>query len=175
MNTFVNLHPLLVHFPIAFFSLYAVLELLSVFNKFKKLSYWFYLKAVLLILGCFGALAAGIAGKLIESKFADRMDLVNLHSTINEGASAFFVLIALAYLISWLRRSNKNVSSLGILWKIAVFWEEIVLQSPLVYVLAILGLTLITIGGALGGAIAFGPQVDPFSSFVYSLFFHKQL
>lgn len=168
----INLHPLLVHFPIAFFSLYGVLEFLSLINKFKKQIYWFYLKAILVILGCFAALLAIIAGKLIEHRFLYSRELVNLHSTINELASAVFVLIAFAYLIAWLRKSNTKLSVLGIFWKLSVFWEEIVLQTPLVYLLTITGLTLITIGGALGGTIAFGTQVDPFSSFVYSLFFH---
>jgi uncharacterized membrane protein len=168
----INIHPLLVHFPIAFFVLYAILEFVSFIDKFKKQTYWFYLKATLVILGCFAALVAGIAGKLVESRFADRRELVHLHSTINELASAVFVLIAFAYFISWLRKVNINFPKIGILWKLSLFWEKIVLQTPLVYLLAVTGLILITIGGALGGAIAFGPNFDPFTNFIYSLFFH---
>jgi len=167
----INVHPLLVHFPIAFFSLYGALELLSILKKFKKQDYMFYLKATLVILGCFGALFAAIAGKLIEHQFAYRKELINVHSTINELASVVFVLIAFAYLISWFKKSNISFLKLGILWKISMYWEKIVLNTPLIYLLTVVGLILITIGGALGGAIAFGPRVDPVSSFVYSLFF----
>ena len=103
-----NFHPLLVHFPVAFFTLYAVIELLG-FLKFFKNSYWFYIKAVLVSLGVLGAGAAIIAGKLIESQFTDRVALVELHSTINEIGTFLFFVIAFCYAIEWLRKENIKI------------------------------------------------------------------
>lgn len=46
-----------------------------------------------------------------------------------------------------------------------------VLRSPFLPFLALIGLIAITMTGALGGAIVYGPNVDPVVKFVYSLFF----
>ena len=166
-----NVHPLLVHFPIAFFITYSVFELIP-FKSIKKQPYWFYIKAILVILGVLGAIVAGVAGKLVEHQFPDKRALISIHSTINELASFVFVIIAVAYFISWLKKSNRELLKFGSLWKIALMWKKIVLETPVIYVLALIGLILISIGGALGGAIAYGPNFDPFTHFVYSLFFH---
>lgn len=166
-----NIHPLLVHFPIAFFITYSVFELIP-FKSIKKQPYWFYIKAILVIFGVLGAIVAGVAGKLIENQFLDRKALVQLHSTINELASFVFAIIAVAYFIGWIKKSNINLSKFGSLWKIALMWEKIVLKTPVIYVLALVGLILISIGGALGGAISYGSDFDPFTHFIYSLFFH---
>lgn len=164
-----NIHPLLVHFPIAFFVIYSVLELIS-FGAIKKQPFWFYVKAVLVFSGVLGALMAGITGKLAEASYPQLSRLISLHSSVNELASAVFVLIALAYFISWLKKSGFSFSRLGGLSKPVLFYENIVLKTPFVYLLAISGLILISIGGALGGAIVYGPDFDPFTYFIYSLF-----
>ncbi len=165
-----NIHPLFVHFPIAFFITYSVFELIPL-KSVKKQSFWFYVKAVLVFSGVLGALMAGITGKLAEASYSGLRQLINLHSLINELASAVFVLIAFAYLISWLKKSGFSFSKLGGLSKLVLLYEFIVLKTPFVYLLAITGLILIFIGGALGGAIAYGPDFDPFTHFIYSLFF----
>jgi len=41
----------------------------------------------------------------------------------------------------------------------------------LIPLLALLGLVLIIITGGLGAAIVYGPNVDPFVNFIYSIFF----
>jgi len=166
-----NVHPLLVHFPIAFFITYSLFELIP-FKLVKKQVYWFHIKAILVILGVLGAFVAGITGKLAEASYPGLKYLIKLHSSINELASAVFVLIAFAYFISWLKKSNISFSKLGGLSKLILSYENIVLETPLIYFFAITGLLLISIGGALGGAIAYGPDFDPFTHFIYSLFFH---
>lgn len=168
---YMNIHPLLVHFPIAFFIMYSVFELIP-FRLVKKQPFWFYIKAILVIFGALGALAAGIAGKFAEASYPGLKYLIKLHSSINELASAVFVLIAFAYFISWLKKSGISFSKLGNLSKLVLLYKNIVLETPLIYLFAIIGLILISVGGALGGAIVYGPDFDPFTHFVYSLFFH---
>ncbi len=166
-----NIHPLLVHFPIAFFVIYSIFELIPL-KKVKKQPFWFYIKAILVSFGLIGAFLAGITGKLAESSFPELRQLINLHSTVNELASAVFGLIVFAYLISWMKRSKFSFSKLGSLSKLILLYENVILETPLIYLLVITGLVLISIGGALGGAIVYGSDFDPFTHFVYSLFFH---
>ncbi len=42
-------------------------------------------------------------------------------------------------------------------------------MSPLVIVLAIAGLVLMTVVGALGASLVYGPEIDPAVSFIYHL------
>lgn len=165
-----TIHPLLVHFPIAFFTAYALFELISL-GKIKKQPFWFYIKAILIILGVLGAGGAIITGNIIEDQFLDKARLVELHSTINKLATAVFFIVAFSYAIEFLRRSNFKISFLGIFWNWSLKFEKIVLETPVSKLLALIGLILIIIGGALGGAIAYGPDFDPFTHFIYSLFF----
>ena len=166
-----NIHPLLVHFPIAFFIAYSVLEILP-FKKLKREPYWFYIKALFVILGCFGALAAGITGSIAENQYAEDGSLIELHSRINLLASASFAVLALGYFIGLLKRANVNFANFNSLGRLASLYENIVLETPLIYFFVITGFILISIGGALGGAIVYGSNFDPFTHFVYSLFFH---
>ncbi|HSW96453.1 MAG TPA: DUF2231 domain-containing protein [Candidatus Saccharimonadales bacterium] len=164
-----NVHPLLVHFPITFFITYAVFELLR-FKRIIKQQYWFYIKAILVCLGVVSAFAAGIAGKIIQPQFTQKT-LVSIHEHINESATAIFAILAICYIISWIKQTSNS----SIPQKNNKFWlflfksEEVILHTPLLYFLVIPGLLLITLGGALGGIIVYGPNLDPFTSFIYSL------
>lgn len=164
-----NFHPLIVHFPIAFLVLYSVLELLG-FLKFFKNTYWFYLKAVLVTLGVLSAGFAIAAGQIIEDRFSDKEALVELHSKINEIATLIFFIIAVFYVTEWLRKENIKIVPKALM-NFGIKLKSVVLDTPLIYLLSFVGLCLIMVGGALGGAIAYGKDTDPFVNFIYSLFF----
>ena len=57
-----DLHPIIVHFPVALLTLYGIFELFSV-RRIARKPYWFYVKAVLVIFGALGALAAWLTGE----------------------------------------------------------------------------------------------------------------
>lgn len=165
----VNVHPLLVHFPLTFFITYAIFELIP-FKKITKQPFWFYIKAILVFLGVVSAFVAGIAGKIIQPQFAEKT-LVSIHEHVNESATAIFAIIAFSYLIAWLQQDNNKQykQKFGKFWSIALKIGGIVLHTWLIYVLALIGLVLIMLGGTLGGIIVYGPNLDPITSFVYSL------
>lgn len=64
-----NIHPLLVHFPIALLTVYSLLEAVPL-KRIQKLPYWFYVKAVLLITGTISILPTILAGLVIEDQFS---------------------------------------------------------------------------------------------------------
>ena len=55
-----NIHPLLVHFPIALLTIYSLLELVP-FKQIYRQSYWFYTKAIILIIGSISTSCQGSA------------------------------------------------------------------------------------------------------------------
>lgn len=164
-----NVHPLLVHYPIAFFMTYAVFELLR-FKKLTKQPYWFYVKAILVCLGVISAGAAIIAGKIIQPQFTQKT-LVSIHEHVNESATAIFAIMAFCYIVAWIRNTPHNAipEKFQGFWNVALKIEDLVLHTPLLFGLVIIGLLLITLGGTLGGIIVYGPKLDPITNFVYSL------
>lgn len=148
-----NIHPLLVHFPIALLTIYSLLEIIP-FKKIKELPYWFYTKAIILILGSISTVPTLFAGFIIEDQFESQKALVELHSKFAAITSLIYIILASIYIYSWVKKSPAS-------------------NSVFVILFSVLGLVLLLTTGALGGAIVFGPDLDPFTSFIYHLFFVK--
>lgn len=184
-----NIHPLFVHFPIALLMVYAVMEaggpiLFRVLKAVKKEGtelaqfvageLYKNIKAFLVIVGvAFGytTLQTGeMAEHAMQSSSGDPEmfaatnagQLVELHSTFATASIWLFTVLAVAYLfrLSWFTKY-------GPLKK----FSNIILNPWIASILAIAGITLLTITGALGGAISHGQDVDPVVKFVYSWFF----
>lgn len=165
-----NLHVVLVHFPVAILSIYAVLELVR-WRKLTALPYWFYLKAFLAIAGEAAALAAVLTGEIIEPRFRqspEMMPLIEVHSRLGIATAAVFGVCALLYLLAWIGRAFPGYSGQNGLMKMSAAAERWI-GSWAMPVLAFFGLILVTATGALGGAIVFGANVDPIASFAYRL------
>lgn len=146
-----NVHPLLVHFPIALLTVYSLLEIVSI-KKLRALPYWFYVKAILLIAGTISILPTILAGLLIENQFESQEKLVDLHSKFGELSALVYGLLTVIYIYSWVKKTQ--------------------IKMPiLVGILSVLGLVLLLITGALGGTIVYGPNLDLFTSFIYRIFF----
>ena len=155
-----NLHPVFVHFPIALLTIYAIFECLR-FKKLMQWEPWFYIKGSLVILGFLSAIATYVSGDAIEHEFAVTASLsrlIDVHSSFAMATVIVFGLIAAAYAVVWTK------------WKPLEALAKRLLSAYLAIPLALIGLVLVTVTGALGGAIAFGPDVDPLVMFVSRAF-----
>ncbi len=169
-----NIHPVVVHFAIALLTLYAVAELIR-FKKISVSAHWFYIKLFLLITGALGSLAALLSGDTAEHGIADRTlrPLIEMHSNFGGATVALFSIIALGYLIRWANRDimsiRFNTFRAGKFWNFLTLVSDFLAKPPVAIILAFIGLALVTITGALGGAIVYGPDFDPAVSFIYHL------
>jgi uncharacterized membrane protein len=173
-----NIHPLLVHFPIAFFTVYAVMELVRM-KKVIQRQEWFYIKAVVLLIGFLGSLAALMTGDIAKDAIGNlgNRQLISLHEFFAELTIFIFGTLAGSYVVAGLRRfdisgiTQKDGVTRGI-WAVLVYIEELILHTPLVILFALLGLAAVTITGGLGGSIVYGPNNDFATSLIYHFFFH---
>lgn len=134
-----DFHPLVIHYPIAFLTTYAVFELAR-FRKFTSLPYWFYIKATLVIVGELGAIATVMAALLSTSTLAGESALADMYKLFIVITALIFGLIALAYI----KRSPA------------------LLKGRVIIPLALIGLFFIVVAGGLFGATVYGTGYDPY-------------
>jgi uncharacterized membrane protein len=168
-----NLHPILVHFPVALLTMYAVAELASLVKPIRERAYVFYVKASLLLLGAAAAVPTFITGFIQlgppqPDSEARRLLLTHYHFAI--ATLIVFGLLALCYAAAWLTR---EWTAMPEAWKRRLAWHRYVTESLLAPALAVIGLGCVTVTGALGGAMVYGPGIDPAVTIIYNLLIKK--
>ncbi|MDB5194354.1 MAG: hypothetical protein JWN50_368 [Parcubacteria group bacterium] len=143
-----DLHPIFVHFPVALLTIYAVLECIR-FRKVLEKPYWFYVKAMFVIFGSLGSVAAYITGPDVHGA-----PLVSMHQTFATITLIIFAIIGITYLLEWWKPSRYSL---------------FVMRPYIIIPLAILGLIAVTVTGGLGGAIVYGTHFDPFMAPIFKI------
>lgn len=176
-----NLHPIFVHFPIALLSLYTFFEVVR-FNFITRQPYYFYIKAILVTTGGLGALAAFFTGNQATGAIRQTMQydpqlraLRHLHSSFANLTMVVYGLLAAAYLIAWMGRDHwflflEKDPFKGIWSWLVKIANEIVNNTWLMVMAAIVGFIVITATGGLGGIMVYGDKADPFFVYFYHLF-----
>ena len=143
-----NIHPLIVHFPIALLFLYSVVKIIPFQNFFKGVS-WKHIERFLLIFGFLGALAALYTGDIAEHIIKLDRQLVQMHS--NFAMVSVFIYGALLFMEL-----------------IAIFTPRYGKASDGLFskFLALIGLISISVTGLLGGVMMYGVSADPLAPMV---------
>ena len=174
-----NIHPLVVHFPIAFLAFYSLLEVLTFFSYFRA-ERWFFIRGVLASLGAVAGVVAvifgGVAEEALHVEGSSLQPLVEMHESFAAASLIVFFVLGAAYASRMLSKEFGFPRGTWPVWmRRLALWKQaaaFVILNPRVRVpLAIIGFILLTIAGALGAAIAHGPAADFIVQFVYNLFF----
>jgi len=151
-----DLHPIVVHFPIAFLLFYGLFELVSV-RKLMAKPYWFYVKAVFIILGALGAVASLLTGEE-GIHYGENIALLETHEAFAQATVVVSIFISLIYLVAWFGRDKFQL----------VAWKFLANRGAMIP-LAIAMIALIVITGGLGGAIVYGTDFDPLMKPIFQL------
>ena len=146
-----NIHPLIVHFPIALLFLYSVIKILP-FQRFFSRVAWKDIERVLLVFGVLGALAAIYTGGIAEDLVKPSHNLVEMHSNFATASACIYGFLLLLELVGWVKPKYSNLSS-GIFSKF----------------LALAGLVAISVTGMLGGVMIYGLSADPLAPMVLKI------
>ncbi len=163
-----NIHPALVHFPIAFFSLYAFLEILR-FKALQNLPFWFYVKAVVLFAGILSAPVVLLSGKISEDLLASDPyigSIVEKHEFFAFLSCGIFGILFLVYVVAWYAKYKKE-KGVVLESRLVSFVEKFLDKGA--WLLAIFGFVSILTTASLGGLMVYGPNNDPVLKAVYEL------
>ena len=175
-----NIHPLFVHFAIGLLVVYSVLEVSAyMWPALRRQSWLFPMKAFLLFVGVLAAFAALFSGGVAEELLGEgdsRARIIELHDPFAKATTILYLILAAAYLVRIFdvkRWGDRIVGTNSFLNSISNFKKRFwyfVLDTWLLPALALFALIGMTVTGALGAAIVYGPDADPFVSFIYHLF-----
>ncbi len=167
-----NIHPIIVHFPIALLITYAIIEILPLTKWYPRFP-WDPIKFFLVFFGTIGALAALGTGSLAEhsSQWTLR-SVLSVHKTFAGATTVIFGILAGAYAVRWFTLQYLELlpgfsGVFSFFRKIADF----ILKRRIAIPMAIIGLAAMLVTSVLGGIIVYGPNLDPFTKFIYSIFF----
>lgn len=161
--TLPDLHPMLVHFPIALITLYAVLECLR-FRAIAQRVELFYTKAIIIVVGTIGGIVARQFGLLAARAYegTDAMRIIRIHEFFGNATLIIAGIISILYIGAWIFRSGSNLRHnkfIRLCNRITLTWRVI----PL----ALAALVAVSITGALGGSLVYGETADPLVKFLY--------
>ncbi len=163
-----NIHPIFVHFPIAFLMLYSLIKILPLRRWVSSIS----LKAIertLLIAGIIGGFFALQTGELAEHLTSPVESVVEMHSAFANASVWIYGAILLGELMvicgSYVNSKIQNKTILNIYGVLVT----LLTNKYLVIILAVVGVITISLTGLLGGVMVYGTTADPFASVILSL------
>lgn len=162
-----NLHPIIVHFPIAFLFVYSVIKILPFKKWFPRVA-WRHIEQIVLLVGVLGAFAAQSTGEPAQHLMHADRKLVYMHAFFG-GASIWMYGLILAGEILFIINPYVARLNIGPLTSLLRFFEKILTDNFLSKALAFLGFIAIFLTGLLGGIIVYGTTADPIAPIVLKL------
>ena len=163
-----NIHPLLVHFPIAFLLLYSLLRILPFDRWFPKVS-WRQIRLTVLLAGVLGAMASNATGEIAEHIARPDPRIVELHAFFASASTWLYGLPLIGEVLFVLNQYLAGKFISGVVYTFLGVIERILTNNTLVWILAILGVIAISLTGLLGGVMVYGVSADPLAPFVLKL------
>lgn len=158
-----NIHPLFVYFPIAFFVLYVVIEVCT--PKKDIDSPWHLVKTVLLVAGRIGAQIALSTGEMAADQIGET-DLLEMHELFANITTIVFGINAAIYVWDYIVQRWDSIIQK---YKVTHYLDLLITYIKKRYlhiVLAVIGLIAVTYTGALWWALVYGVDVDPVVHFL---------
>lgn len=170
-----DLHPIIVHTPVALLTLFALCELLTLIPVLRRSSHFFWVRAFLLFVGFLATFAATMSGDNAwhMNRATVNPYLVHTHEEYAEMTQIVFGILSALYLLEIFAqdifRPETRLGAWVLTWRAtrigalkARMGAWLARTAWVMVIGALIGLGLVTITGALGGAVVYGPQAkDP--------------
>lgn len=163
-----NIHPLFVHFPIAFLLLYSLIRILPFERLVPSLS-WRHIQQVLLLAGVLGAFLSNTTGELAEHLVRPEEALVEMHAFFALASTWIYGLLLGGEILFTLNPYLSKKFPLGGLATLLIKIENLLTNRTLTLVLAIVGVVAISLTGLLGGVMVYGTSADPLAPVILKI------
>lgn len=163
-----NIHPLLVHFPIALLFLYSIIKILPLARWFPNVA-WRQVERVLLVVGFLGAYASLLTGETAEHLTRPDRNLLEMHSVFATLSTWLYGALLAGELLSMLNPILVAKNLVPQLAKITIVLEKILCHNIFSKILALVALVAIIVTGMLGGVMVYGVSADPVAPFVLKI------
>lgn len=158
-----NLHPIFVHFPIAFFLLYSLLRLLPWPKKFPPVN-WQIPKIVILVVGLLGAWLSNLTGDIAKHLSRPQSSLVEMHESFAGISINIYIIILILELLFFIKPEYLQTKYFKQIKNFILRLKQLLAKDWFLIILAITGAITITITGLLGGVMVYGLTADPLAA-----------
>ena len=164
-----NIHPILVHFPIALLFIYSIIKIIPFSKWFPKAS-WRNIEFFLLTFGVLGAFASLASGDTAEHITRSNRELVNIHALF-AGISTWLYGALLLGEVAHLFNQKEIINNpfMQNIKKLSVLLERFLCNKTFSIIIAFLAFICITLTGLLGGVMVYGLGADPLAGFVVKI------
>jgi uncharacterized membrane protein len=163
-----NIHPIFVHFPIAFLLLYSFVKIIPVYKWLPNVA-WGQIQRLLLLVGVLGAFVASSTGEIAEELTRPDRQLVNMHSTFASLSTWIYALLLVGEILILLIPVITRKLNIQQLTNFLTFVKNLLTHKLVSGILAFVGLIAITVTGLLGGVMVYGTSADPLAGIVLKI------
>jgi uncharacterized membrane protein len=163
-----NIHPLVVHFPIALLLTYSVIKILPVRKWFPSVA-WKDIERVLLVFGVLGAFASLSTGELAEELTNQNEKLVETHAFFAVFSTWTYGALLIGEAAQIFNARKYVLKGFEFVTTITTYIEKYICMREIQVTLALLGLLAITVTGMLGGIMVYGTSADPLAPYLLTL------
>lgn len=172
-----DIHPIVVHFPVALLSAFTAIQVLPP-KKILQSNALFTLSSFLLLTGGISALIARQTGDLAAHQLGENA-LIRAHESWATAATGIYGILCVLYLVIILEKllivpayaNNRIVKYItSHTWFSPIHTRLLqVIELRIAAIASYIGFITLTVTGALGGAIVYGPDTDPIVKFIYTI------
>lgn len=163
-----NLHPIFVHFPIAFLFLYSLIKLIPLSRWIPSVA-WRDIERVLLVCGAVGLFFATSTGEMADSLIKVDHSVKEAHEVSANITGWMYGLLLAGEVIAFLNKGLIQKIRIVEISKLLTFLEKVFLNKFISNTLVILGFLALFITGLLGGAMVYGESADPLVPIVFKI------
>lgn len=160
-----NLHPIFVHFPIAFLLLYSLMRILPAEKWLPRIS-WKALRLILITFGEIAALIAQTTGETAEHLGQHNRQILEMHSLLAQVSVVIYAILLTGELLFFLNHYLSAKIKYKPLLKFLEIIEKIFSDKTLAIILSTAGLITISLTGLLGGVMVYGVSADPLAPII---------
>ena len=167
MSTY-NIHPLLVHFPIALLFLYSIIKIVPLKKWLPNVALK-HIERALLVFGVLGAFAALATGDTAEHLSTASRPLIEMHANFAGFATFVYGALLAGEIAAMIRAEYSLKIKSPIFLKFCSWVERIFCEKTFSKILALVGFIAIIVTGLLGGVIVYGTTADPLAGAVLKI------